>query len=318
MLNPGVQIRAKLAPLEVVRACPVCGGQKLVRKFEIRQIIEDDLHSFAKDLGVPLAVILRCRDCTFRFKSTQPTEDYLAQHYAESSEDYLKSTAEDDVKFREDYRVAQELLHSSFPTGGTIVDVGCASGFFLESLGTNWNRYGVDLFHLAVERSRTRAGLVIQECDLMSAGFSSQSFDVICSFDVLEHLRNPTAFFHEARRLLKPGGWLLIGTGNSGSLTARLAGSRWTYLCIPEHLSFYNQVSLRAGLTRSGFSKFRFVNIHHGLKSLSVAQGWMRAVGKHWAVTICGEDIVRLRLFRQKTSDFLVPYFFDHMICIAQ
>jgi hypothetical protein len=35
-------------------------------------------------------------------------------------------------------------------------------------------------------------------------------------------------------------------------------------------------------------------------------------------VTLCGENIVRLRLFRQKTSEFLVLYFFDHVICVAQ
>src|SRR5438876_707663 len=157
-----------------------------------------------------------------------------------------------------------------------------------------------------------------RECDLVTAKFPAQSFDVICSFDVLEHLPSPTPIFREARRILRPGGWLLLGTGDSGSLTARLAGSRWTYLCLPEHLSFFNSNSLRKGLAKAGFSVSRFERIHHGERSRSVATGWMRGVGKHWAIELFGENIIRLGLFRQKTTEFLVPYFFDLMICVAK
>jgi SAM-dependent methyltransferase len=158
----------------------------------------------------------------------------------------------------------------------------------------------------------------VYECDLVAAGFPEQSFDVVCCFDVLEHLPTPMPFFREARRLLRLGGRLVLGTGDSGSLTARLSGSRWTYVSIPEHLSFFNRSSLKTALTKVGFSCVRFKRIHHGERSPSVMRGWMRGVGKHWAVTLCGDEIVRMRVFRQKTADFLVPYFFDHLICEAR
>jgi SAM-dependent methyltransferase len=317
-MNQGIQDQHNCADLEAVKACPVCGSRRLDPRFDVRQITEDPLHSYAIELGISVAAIVVCRECAFLFKSTRPSADYLHQHYATSDESYLKSVAEGDVEFREDFRFARQLLHEAFPRGGSILDVGCASGFFLESLGQYWNRHGVELFHLAVERSRSRPGVFVQECDLAAAGFARESLDVVCSFDVLEHLPNPMPILQEARQILKPGGWLLIGTGNSGSLAARIAGSRWTYLCIPEHLSFFNPHSLRVALAKAGFSTFKFTRIHHGLRSLSVASGWLRGVGKHWAVTLCGEDIVRMRLFRQKTTEFLVPYFFDHMICVAR
>jgi SAM-dependent methyltransferase len=317
-MNQGIQDQPNWINLEAVKACPVCGSRRLEPKFDVRQITDDPLHSYALELGASVATIVACRECAFLFKSTRPSAAYLHQHYTESSESYLKSIAEDDAEFREDFRVARQLLHHAFPRGGSILDVGCASGFFLESLGQSWNRHGIELFRLAVERSRSRPGLVVHERDLASAGFAKETFDVVCSFDVIEHLPNPMPIFQEARRILKPGGWLLLGTGNSGSLAARMAGSRWTYLCIPEHLSFFNPRSLRKGLTQAGFSSFKFNRVHHGLRSRSVASGWLRGVGKHWAVTLCGEDIVRMRIFRQKTSEFLVPYFFDHMICVAR
>jgi SAM-dependent methyltransferase len=264
------------------------------------------------------ATVAACRECDFLFKLQRPPSAYLHEHYAELDEQYLESLAEEHTGIREDFRVARRLLADAFPKGGMILDIGCASGFFLESLGANWERFGIEPFHLAAERARVRRGLTVHECDLVAAGFPGQSFDVVCSFDVIEHLSSPMPIFQEARRILRPGGWLLLGTGDSGASTARLAGSRWTYLCFPEHLSFFNSSSLRKGLVKVGFSRFKFERIHHGERSRPVATGWMRGVGKHWAVELFGEHIIRLRLFRQKTTEFLVPYFFDHMICMAQ
>ena len=318
MMNQVSEEQPNLTKLEVVKACPICGSRKLDPRFDVRLITADLFHSYTSKLDLSAATVVACRECAFLFKSARPSAAFLDQLYAESSESYLKSIAEDDAEYREDFHVARQMLHDAFPMGGSILDVGCASGFFLESLGQNWNRHGIELFRLAVERSRSRPGIIVHESDLTSAVFPKESFDVVCSFDVIEHLTNPMAIFHEARRILKPGGWLLLGTGNCDSLAARMAGSRWTYLCIPEHISFFNPRSLKKGLAQADFSRFKFKTIHHGLRSRSVTTGWLRAVGKQWAVTLCGEEIVRMRIFRQKTSDFLVPFFFDHMICVAR
>jgi SAM-dependent methyltransferase len=313
-----IQEQPNLTNLEVVKACPICGSRRLDPRFDVRLIADDLFKSHAIELGLSQSTVVACRECALLFKSTRPSAAFLDQLYIKSSEHYLKSIAEDDAEHREDFHVARQMLHEAFPRGGSILDVGCASGVFLESLGQNWNRHGVELFHLAVERSRSRPGIVVHESDLSSVAFATESFDVVCSFDVIEHLTDPMSIFREARRILKPGGWLLLGTGNSGSLAARMAGSRWTYMCIPEHISFFNPRSLKKGLAQADFSSFRFKTIHHGLRNRSVTSGWLRAVGKQWAVTLCGEGIVRMRIFRQKTSDFLVPFFFDHMICVAR
>jgi SAM-dependent methyltransferase len=317
-MNQVSQDEPNLANLEVVKACPICGSRRLDPRFDVRLIPDDLFHSHAIEQGLSVASIVACRECAFLFKRTRPSAAFLDQLYTQSSENYLKSIAEDNVEHREDFHVARQMLDEAFPRGGSILDVGCASGFFLESLGQNWNRQGVELFSLAVERSRSRPGIVVQESGLPAAAFPKESFDVVCSFDVIEHLTNPLPIFREAHRILKPGGWLLVGTGNSGSFAARMAGSRWTYFCIPEHISFFNPRSLKKGLAQAHFSSFKFKSIHHGLRSRSVTTGWLRAVGKQWAVSLCGQDIVRMKIFRQKTSEFLVPLFFDHMICVAR
>jgi SAM-dependent methyltransferase len=262
--------------------------------------------------------VIECQNCSFLFKGLRPSADYLHHHYAESGEDYIERVAEGHPLARGDFRVARRLLREAFPKGGTILDVGCASGYFLDSLGDKWEKHGLEILHLAVQRARARGGINVHECGISSAGFAGQSFDVVCSFDVVEHLAEPMRFFLEARRILKPSGLLLVGTGDSRSLAARMSGSRWTYLCIPEHVCFFNSPSFRKGLSKAGFSNVKFKRFHHGDTSRRAASAWLRAVGKHWAVSLFGENIVRFEIFHQKTCEFLVPYFFDHAICIAR
>lgn len=316
--NQAIQRQATRLKLETVAACPLCGCTKLQHRFEVQHITGDPLNSWAQDQGFPVASLVECCDCGFLFKSLRPVQGYLDEHYACLDESYVERIAEELPEFREDYRVARSVLVKTFSGGGSILDVGCASGFFLESLGEKWERHGLELFQVAAERARARGGISIHECDIASAGFANESFDVVCSFDVVEHMAEPMPFFREVRRILKPGGWLLLGTGDSRSFGARLAGSRWAYLAIPEHLSFFNARSLREALGKAGFLHVDFTRIHHGERNRSAATGWLRGVGKHWAITLCGENITRLGIFRQKTNEFLIPYFFDHMICIAR
>jgi SAM-dependent methyltransferase len=311
------QYHAGVLKLDTVEFCPVCEGRRLRRRFDVRHITGDPLHSWASDEGFPVAPVMECQDCSFVFKGLRPSADYLHHHYAGSGEGYIERVAEENPLVREDYRVARKLVRKAFPKGGAMLDVGCASGYFLESLGNGWEKHGLEILHLAAQRARARGGINVHECGIASAGFTGQSFDVVCSFDVVEHLADPMSFLLEARRILKPSGWLLVGTGDSRSLAARMSGSRWTYLCIPEHLSFFNSPSFSKSLGKVGFSEIKFKRVHHGERNRHVAKAWLRAVGKHWAVSLCGEKVVRLKVFRQKTSEFLVPYFFDHMICIA-
>lgn len=304
--------------LERVAVCTLCGARDLDPKFEVRHIAADPLHCWATEQGYTTATVARCRRCGLLFKTLRPRTADLNRYYAQLDEKYMERVAEKRPTYREDYRVARKVLATEFPHGGSILDVGCATGVFLDTLGEKWSRHGLELFHLAAQRAKASGQILVRECDIFSAGFPTASFDVVCSFDVVEHLAKPMDFFREARRILKPSGLLILGTGDAGSFTARLTGYRWTYVCIPEHISFFSARSVKIGLREAGFSRVETLRIHHGEKHFTVATGWLRAAGKHWAVTLFGENVMRLSFFRSKTSGFLVPYFFDHMICVAR
>lgn len=299
-----------------IRACPCCGNEQLRTRFGVCHVEDDPLFAWARQVGYTCAPIAQCRVCGFVFKSMQPAAELLERHYAESGADYQQRLAEDDPAFRSDYRHARLFLQTKFPQGGSILDVGCSRGFFLQSLGEGWQLYGVEPSRSAADHAAGH-GIRVHPGSLFSASFADHFFDAVTMFDVVEHLQEPARLLADARRILKPGGWLVIGTGNCEALTARLAGSQWAYMAIPDHLSFFGRRSLRRALVSAGFSRVLFRGIHHGSLGYPVWTGWLRAVIRHRAISLFGPGITRLPVFRSKGGPLPVPYFFDHFLCQA-
>jgi len=308
---------AEAAGIRSIAACPVCVCARLRRCFEVRHIVDDPLFAWARHAGYSCAEIVECSDCGFAFKGRQPEPELLAQHYAETGEDYQSRLAEDDPAARGDFAGARRFLWKQLPRGGRVLDVGCGRGFFLKSLGAGWELCGVEPSASAAEFAKRQHGVQAHCGDFFSAGCGPGSFDAVTMLDVVEHLTQPAPMFAEARRILKPGGWLVVGTGNWGALTARLAGKQWAYLAIPDHLSFFSVSSLGRALAVAGFSRVSFQRLHHGPRSWEVTSGWMRAVLRHRAISRFGPGVTRLPLFRSKGEELPVPYFWDHLLSFA-
>jgi SAM-dependent methyltransferase len=104
------------------------------------------------------------------------------------------------------------LRHAVGLTGRPrILDVGCGTGRMLAMMGEFGGAYGLDHSPMAIESCR---GLEIRQLVRGDASkpfpFQDASFDVVCAYDVLEHLEDESALLDEMRRVLKPGGALVI------------------------------------------------------------------------------------------------------------
>ncbi|MFZ2621014.1 MAG: class I SAM-dependent methyltransferase [Minisyncoccia bacterium] len=147
-----------------------------------------------------------------------------------------------------------DMIFKLGATKGTLLDVGSATGFFMDiAKKRGFEVVGVELSNYAAEIGRAK-GLTIVASDLKGAHFNNDKFDVITMFDVLEHVPNPKDFLLEAKRILKPGGFLVINTPNGDSVVARVLGSRWHLIVPPEHLYYFSPKNVGDYLTKNGFN----------------------------------------------------------------
>lgn len=138
-----------------------------------------------------------------------------------------------------------------------LLDVGCSSGAFLNTAAKlGFQTEGVEPAPKAAATARA-AGLNVRQGLLQEAGYTDGQFDVITLFEVIEHLQKPLELLHECRRILGPGGILLIGTGNASSWSMAMMGAYWEYLHIAKHgghISFFSPESIASIAQRGGFS----------------------------------------------------------------
>ncbi len=147
------------------------------------------------------------------------------------------------------------LLHK--PPQIRLLDVGCSSGAFLgAAVRLGYAAEGVEPAPRAAATAQA-AGLKVRQGLLQEAGYADGQFDAVTLFEVIEHLKQPQDLLNECRRILRPGGILLVGTGNAASWNMAAMGAKWEYLHIDRHgghISFFTPHSMKALAQRTGFT----------------------------------------------------------------
>jgi len=136
---------------------------------------------------------------------------------------------------------------------GRLLDVGCGDGQSLEILADlGWTVSGVEVDPSAVAVARGR-GLDVHHGTLGEAGFADDTFDVVTSSHVIEHVHDPAEFLLQSRRVLRPGGRLLTVTPNARAMLLQRHGASWLPLDPPRHLLLFTAASLETLARRVGF-----------------------------------------------------------------
>ncbi|MEN5207737.1 class I SAM-dependent methyltransferase [Stenotrophomonas terrae] len=125
-----------------------------------------------------------------------------------------------------------------------VLDLGCGSGYGAMRLSKTANEvHGVDVAEDAISYAKERfknANLHFRKIDpSKQLPFATASFDVVLSFQVIEHVSDEDGYLREARRLLKPGGTLVVITPDRKNrlLPGQKPWNRW-------HLREYDMSTL--------------------------------------------------------------------------
>lgn len=207
----------------------------------------------------------QCRNCRSEFVWPQPTPNELKrlyeQEYFFSSEsaragydDYL----EDKSIILKTFNKRLQIIEMRYPQKGKLLDLGCATGFFLEAAASRgWQVYGLDISQSATALVGKSFRPRVLNTVLEKTNFPDNYFDLITGWDFLEHVPDPQLVLGICRRILKPEGLLVLTTPDLSSLVARLAGDQWMGYKI-DHLFYFSRRGLGTMLENCGFHHIRF------------------------------------------------------------
>jgi SAM-dependent methyltransferase len=186
--------------------------------------------------------LLRCPACSLVWLSHPPKPEEMHLHYTDAYHKLISAAGENSPARWKDRKGAL----TQYKQSGTLLDLGCSSGSFLESLkGEGWKLHGIEMSTDCAKIAEAKSDAQVFVGDILEAPFRRESFDVITCFDVLEHLYEPLRVMARVSEWLKPGGIFYVLVPNVNSGEARAFGSYWHGLELPRHLFHYSPASLK-------------------------------------------------------------------------
>jgi SAM-dependent methyltransferase len=232
-------------------SCKLCGSNEYRTKL------------VGRDLSLHLEGtfdIVECVECGLVYLNPRPTRQEVEALYPfESYDQYIPALAEVGSWFRRldwGYGLSKRARKvARWKKAGRLLDVGCATGSFLESMQRHgdWQVCGVELNPHAVQYVREHLGIPVHQGMLEEVGLPDDSFDVVTMWHVLEHVFDPVSTLHEVARILKPGGIFLYHVPQLDSFDARLFGGYWIGYEIPRHTFIWSQKTLKKLMALTGF-----------------------------------------------------------------
>jgi SAM-dependent methyltransferase len=164
-------------------------------------------------------------------------------------------------------RLVTDLVERS-GVRGRVLDLGCGTGGVLKHLGQFGDRLGLDPAPEAAKYCQRR-GLPIVTGSGLDLPFAEASFDAVLALDVIEHVPDDVALLQEARRVLKPGGALIV--------TVPAMPWLWSsHDVVNQHYRRYTRGTLLKSLKSGGFRPAQVSYYNAFLMPLAVARKFLQ------------------------------------------
>jgi protein-L-isoaspartate O-methyltransferase len=202
--------------------------------------------------------ILKCRKCGHIFANLYLSDDELFTLYrkdyffGDEYSNYIADKKTIQKNFRLRIKILQRFLDPTHHKH--LLEVGSAYGFFLDVVRNYFESVkGLDISEDGVRYARQQLNLDVIQADLLTYNLERQTFDVVCLWDTIEHLRNPHLYIQKISECTSQGALLAITTGDIASLNARFRKDKWRLLHPPTHLHYFSRSSLVRMLNNYNF-----------------------------------------------------------------
>ncbi len=152
-------------------------------------------------------------------------------------------------KKAQEYYTLKKCRHWSSFSNGTVLDLGCGYGQFMECTPSNIKVIGINLNQEEIATARKK-GLTIIKADCRKLPFSKNSVHGVNCSHLVEHIIEPMDILKEAKRVLKPGGIVVVRTPD-------LIRHFKHFYDDPSHINPFTKKKMEKVLVYSGFSNIR-------------------------------------------------------------
>lgn len=203
---------------------------------------------------------MKCNTCGLIYLNPRPMVSEFKKIYPASYHAFNFSEKEYGIVHKIRSRLeAQRLLRSfkGLAENAKILDVGCGDGFHLKLLRQygkkSWILEGIDMDERAVAKAKS-SGLEVFTGSVETIDLPENRYDGAFIIQTIEHVENPHKVLLGIKRLLKPGGKLLVVTDNTDSLDFNMFKRRyWGGYHFPRHWNLFNKNSLSKLATKTNF-----------------------------------------------------------------
>jgi len=236
------------------RGCPVCDSED---------------HS-AKLFNKNGANHVKCQECGMVFVTPVLRESYLMEYY-QNNNSWLQVLGNeyqwelDKKKYKYALNLIKGFVKSSKKN---IIDVGCASGLFLDIAEQDgWNVFGVEINK---DASRELVRKNIHYWDSIGDVIHSQkTFEVVTMWDLFEHLYHPGKVLELLAKVLRKGGILFVNIPNILSLSSRILQEKSNTFDGRCHINFFSDKTITILLKKYKFRVIETETIVTELKTVS-------------------------------------------------
>jgi len=128
-----------------------------------------------------------------------------------------------------------------------VIDIACGEGYGAAAMKGGGARrvLGVDISSETCEHARRKYGIETLTADAQRLPLPDETFDVVVSFETIEHLPNPHQFLQECNRILRPNGTIVVSTPNKDIYSMILNGASNPFHCSELSLDDFLQLMHR-------------------------------------------------------------------------
>lgn len=242
----------------VTDACTHCGGHYLYEIYApsiggVADALDSNVYKCSSMAHANKPQVAKCLQCGLvQVPQTNHPKDLDALYGNVVDAQYLQNLQVKEKTFN----FALQKLAPYLPKPGSLLEIGSYCGLFLkQAKGSGWQCTGIEPSQWAAQYSLVQD----PQMRILNAPFQiakeslKEPFDVIVSWDVIEHVEDPSAFIRDTSSLLKQGGVFAFSTMDIHAWFPKLMGRRWPWM-MEMHLYYFTPEVLEDLLREHGLT----------------------------------------------------------------